>query len=82
MSSMVQDILHNKFHAVSFRYKGVAYGFAGWWILYWGDEWVEENTKEYDTKEDFLQDRVFDGRTLDQAFADGDITDVDFEFEP
>ena len=80
MSSMVQDILHNKFHAVSFRYKGVAYGFAGWWILYWGHDGKFD--KIYDSKEEFLNDPVFDGRTLDQAFADGDITDVDFEFEP
>jgi hypothetical protein len=80
MNDLIQAILDNKFHAVSFRYKGTFYGFAGWWILYWGDEWDEEKTKEYDTKDEFLQDRIFDGRTLEEAQAD--ITDIDLEFEP
>ena len=80
MSEITSQILHPKFHAVNFLYKGEEYGFAGWWILYWGHN--GEFDKFYDSKEEFLNDPVFDGRTLDQAFTDGDITDPDFEFEP
>ena len=82
MNEIEKIILDEKFHAVSFLYKGKFYGFAGWWILYWGEVWKEENTKDYDSKEEFLKDKPFDGRSLAEAYAVGDITDVDPEYEP
>ena len=78
MSEAVKAILDVKFHAVNFLYKGVPYGFAGWWILYWGTD--DELDKIYDSKEEFLSDKIFDGRTFEEA--QNEITDLDFEFEP
>ena len=78
MNDAVNDILNDKFHAVNFMYKGESYGFAGWWVLYRGFD--DEVDIIYDSKEEFLNDKVFDGRTFEEALSD--ITDLDFEFEP
>ena len=70
-------IMDPRFHAVNFLYKGEPFGFAGWWMLYWGED--GEFAKDYDSKEEFLADPVFDGRTLREAFVD--TSKWDFEYE-
>ncbi len=75
MSNPVEEIRNESFHAVNFYYKGTNYTFSGWWMLDWG-----EGEKLYDSKEEFLSDPFFDGRTFENALDD--MTDFDFEFEP
>ena len=71
----VEQIRLPGFHAVNFMYKGIEYTFSGWWMLDWGT-----GEKIYDSKEEFLNDPFFDGRTLEDALED--MTDFDFEFVP
>ena len=68
------NLLTNKdFHAVNFDYKGRHYCFAGWWVLDW-----DEDSKDYDTLEEFIKDPFFDGKTISEL--SGDIENPDFEF--
>ena len=61
---IVTSILRDDFHAVNFDVDGVHYCFAGWWSLCTGDGDNDEDYKIYDSKEEFLKDPVFDGKTL------------------
>ncbi len=77
VNNPIEQIRLPFFHAVNFKYKGEDYGFAGWWVLYWGEN--GENDKIYDSKEEFLNDPIFDGRTFENALDD--MTDFAFEYE-
>ncbi len=73
-NSISELILSKNFHAVNFTYQGVEYSFSGWWLLDWGDD-----DKTYSSREEFMSDRIFGGKTISEV--ESDITDVDFEFE-
>ncbi len=45
--------------------------------MYWGEN--GENDKIYDSKEEFLNDPIFDERTFENALDD--MTDFAFEYE-
>lgn len=75
MNNIVAIIRDPAFHAVNFHYAGQHYTFSGWWMLEWDD-----GDKIYNSKEDFINDPFFDGRTIGEIQSE--TTDVDFEFEP
>ena len=71
---IVKEILKEDFHAVNFEVDGVHYCFSGWWMLDCdnGDE------KIYDSKEEFLYDPIFNGKTISEA----NVENIDLEFFP
>ena len=72
----IGDIIRNEnVHAAFFSYNGKRFVFSGWWLLDWGD-----GEKKYESREAFLSDPFFDGRTLDEIA--GEVTDVDYELNP
>lgn len=73
MSDFVKEIMKDNFHAVNFDVDGVHYDFAGWWILGWSDD----DYKIYDSKEEFINDPIFGGKTIEQVTPEN----VDFEFQ-
>ena len=74
MNEIYEIINSNLFHAIIFTYKGKEFVFSGWWMLDWGD-----GIKEYESKEDFLNDSFFDGKTI--AEISDDVTILDYTLE-
>lgn len=72
MKDIISGILNHDFHAVHFTFLEKNYIFSGWWLLDWDD-----GDKEYMTVEEFLDDPIFDGKTI-KDIADN-VTDVWFE---
>ena len=68
---IADEIMRDDFHAVNFDFEGIHYCFAGWWVLDIGDD----EDKEYDSKEDFLNDPIFNGKRL----AEVDVLNSDIE---
>ena len=65
---IVDAILQDDFHAVNFDVEGVHYCFSGWWLLdIEGPEEGQEEDKIYDSKEEFLNDPIFGGKTLGEV---------------
>lgn len=73
-NSFIRDILRDDFHAVNFDYHGRHYTFSGWWLL----DMDDGSDKIYDSKAEFLNDPIFDGKTI----KDIKPLHADFEFEP
>lgn len=70
---IVTTILRDDFHAVNFDVNGIHYCFSGWWLLD-----IDGEEKEYDSKEEFLNDPIFDGKTLSEVKAEN----IDVELNP
>lgn len=75
MDNFMDLLTNERFHAVNFDYNGRHYCFAGWWILDW-----DEDSKVYKSKEEFINDPIFDGHTIEEV-ADA-IENPDFEYSP
>lgn len=74
---IVEAILQDDFHAVNFDVAGVHYCFSGWWLL--DIQWPEdgrEADKIYDSKEEFLSDPIFDGKTLGEVVVENIIVEL------
>ena len=71
-NEFVHTVRRNDFHAVNFDAGNKHYTFSGWWLLEW-----DNGEKFYDSKEEFLNDSIFDGRTA----AEAEIHDAVFELE-
>lgn len=86
LTQNIVDIVKNPYmHALHFKYKGLYYCFSGWWLL---EVTKTENPKDdtdevasyfYDSKEDFLKSKVFDGKTL--AEISGEVSEIDCDVE-
>lgn len=84
----VSRIKQAEFHSIAFKYHGMDYGFAGWWLLQWGNysseghypRFIAQGEKIYKTKEEFLADLLFDGKTFTEALSE--ITDIDITINP
>ena len=74
MNDIIAAIKDRKFHAVNFYWKNIHFTFSGWWLLEWDD-----GTKGYDSIDEFLSDRFFENKTLEEIA--GEITDIDVEYE-
>lgn len=74
-------LLHPDFHALYFKYNGVRYIFSGWWLLDWSDGYddpdKDKKFKIYDTKEEFIADPFFDGKTIEEINDIAEVVDVD-----
>lgn len=80
---LISVIRRHNFHGADFTFRGTPYSFSGWWILDWSkmDEQDDDSKyKIYDSKEEFLSDPFFDGKTLVEV--QGELTDVDYDLEP
>lgn len=75
MNSILSEFHNPKLHAAYFTYNNTRYVFSGWWLLEWDDGY-----KDYDTKEEFLEDPFFEGKRLEEIVDE--ITDVFFDREP
>lgn len=74
---IITTILRNDFHAITFEYDNEEYVFSGWWVLDIGED--DDNYKEYDSKEEFLDDPIFNGKTLKEIVNDVEIIIVELE---
>ena len=70
---IVWRILREDFHAVNFDVAGVHYCFSGWWLLDF-----DGGEKTYISKEEFLKDPLFDGKTITEV----KVENADWEFFP
>ncbi|MDD6790462.1 MAG: hypothetical protein PUE04_10200 [Lachnospira sp.] len=73
-NNFIRNILRDDFHAVNFDYNGLHYTFSGWWLL----DVSDGSDKIYDSKTEFLNDPIFDGKTIQEINPEN----ADFEFEP
>lgn len=73
-NDFVETLMREDFHAVNFDFAGMHYCFAGWWILDW-----DEGDKTYDSKKDFVKDRIFNGKSITEIQCS--IENAEFEFE-
>ncbi|MGI5990283.1 MAG: hypothetical protein ACOX78_08525 [Lachnospiraceae bacterium] len=64
-NDFAHTVLRDDFHAVTFHVNKKEYTFSGWWVLEWGDK--DDECKYYDSKEEFLKDPIFDGKTIDEV---------------
>ena len=76
-NDLVGCILRDDFEALNFEVNGVHYCFSGWWMLDFVDS-ENDFYKFYDSREEFLNDPVFDGKT----FAEADVKVLLLEFHP
>jgi hypothetical protein len=63
--AFLPELKRDNFRDAEFVYNGIKYWFAGWWILGWEAN-GEEQTLEFDTKEEFLSAPIFDGKTIEE----------------
>ena len=73
--NLIDAILKPNFHAAEFCADGIKYVFSGWWLLESPDGDLE---KEYESKEEFISDPVFSGKTIKEV----NVTGIDLELEP
>lgn len=59
MKKILTEIYNPNLHALYFTYKKRMYVFSGWWVL----DWIT-GEKDYNTIDEFVNDPVFDGKTL------------------
>lgn len=69
-TNLSDEIMRPEFDNVEFLYKEKLYIFSGWWML---EDVNGNNIKDYLTKEDFLEDKCFDGKTLREIEDDIEV---------
>ena len=62
------------FHAANFKYKDINCSLFGWWCLAIGDIFFE-----FEDKDKFFELKVFDGKSIKEAFDYIDIDECDIE---
>ena len=66
--------MNPKIHAVYFTINGAKYVFSGWWIFEW-----DKGDKIYSSKDEFLSDPIFGGKTIIEL-ADS-ISEIDYDLD-
>ncbi len=76
MRTAVTDIY---FQAVDFVWRGVSYEFTGYWVLFSYNEGEDDkDIAFFDRATDFLEAKLFDGKTILEI--EDDISEVDYHF--
>ncbi len=83
MSDLIKAVLHEGLHGLTFEYKGIQYDISGYWMIEGfknafdlQEEPLPGTSHFYDTKEELIHAKIFEGKSLIEIADDAKILDI------
>ena len=84
MSNLIKAVMHEGVHSVTFEYKGIQYIISGYWMIEGYKDAINDTYEKvipgtyhfYPTKQELIEAKIFDGKSLTEIVNDIKILDV------